>query len=235
MSEIAIWHYHRAVEADPQRAEPWWRLGRALFQQGQATESLSALDQALALDPRAAHAHALKAQLLARSGDSQAALYHGRTATTISPNDPTILVWVGEALLKLRRFEDAYQLLTRVVHNPQGDANTFALCGDAALASGREGEAVDLFDRAIKLLPNDATLHYRAALAHRRLKHYSRAIACLRRAVKIRANYSDAIRELSTLGPLAFFTQYGEQATAPTEDSPRVDDLPPYERPDRRS
>ncbi len=235
MTETATWHYHRAVEADPQRAEPWWRLGRSLIHQEKPAEALAALEQALSLDPRAAQAHALKAQLLATSGDVQAALYHGRTAAALSPDDTTILVWVGEALLKLRRFDDAYQLLARAVARQQGDALVLALCGDAALASGREDTAVDLFDRAIKLQPNDATLHYRAGLAHRRLKHYSRAIACLRRAVKLRANYGDAIRELSTLGPLAFFTQYGEQAAAPADETKRVDDLPSYDRPDRRS
>jgi tetratricopeptide (TPR) repeat protein len=67
---------------------------------------------------------------------------------------------------------------------------------------------LEAFERAIKLCPEEASYHYRAGLAHRRLKHYSRAIEQYRRAVRLQPNYGAAIRELSTLGPLAFVAQY---------------------------
>jgi len=80
--------------------------------------------------------------------------------------------------------------------------------GEIALNIGQDRQALDAFERAIKLRPEEASYHYHAGLAHRRLKHYSRAIEQYRRAVGLQPNYGAAIRELSTLGPLAFVAQY---------------------------
>ena len=56
--------------------------------------------------------------------------------------------------------------------------------------------------------PDEPRYHFLAGKAHRRLKHYSRAIERYRRAVRLRPGYGEAIIELSTLGPLAFVAHH---------------------------
>src|SRR5262249_30008526 len=153
-------------------------------------------------------------------------LYHGRTAAALGPADPSSLVWVAEALMKVRRYDEALQLLGRAIDSRRDDPDLLAQCGDAALAAGRSTLAVDLFERAIKLRPGEPSFYYRAGVARRQRKQYSSAIRYLRRAVQLRPSYGDAIHELSRLGPLAFAAHYmsGDTPPDPPEDSPRIDD-----------
>ena len=77
-----------------------------------------------------------------------------------------------------------------------------------ALTVGLYHEALSAFERAIAQRPDDPRYHFFAGRVHRRLKQYSRAIERFRRAVKLRPGYSEAVIELSTLGPLAFVAQH---------------------------
>lgn len=206
--DSALWHYEIAVERAPQQAEYWWRLGRAVLELGDKNRAREALERALSLDPDAADAHAALARLFAQENDGRAALVHSQRAAELRPEEPSFQVQLAEAFAYLRRFDEARQALDRAVQFAPGDTELLARYGEMALAVGLHHEALGAFERAIERNPDEARYHFLAGRAHRRMKHYSRAIERFRRAVKLRPGYSEAIIELSTLGPLAFVAQH---------------------------
>lgn len=204
----AAWHYETALERAPQHAEYWWRLGRVQLELGDIHRARELLDRALGLDPDSPEAHAALARLFARQNDGRAALLHSQRAAELRPDEPAFQIQLAEAFAYLRRFDEARQALERAVQQAPADAELLARYGEMALAVGLHHEALGAFERAIDRNPDEPRYHFLAGRAHRRMKHYSRAIERFRRAVKLRPGYSEAIIELSTLGPLAFVAQH---------------------------
>ncbi|MCS7287878.1 MAG: tetratricopeptide repeat protein [Roseiflexus sp.] len=206
--ERAAWHYERALERDPQNARYCWRLGRAQLELGNLDAARELLERALALDPGSADAHATIARLFALENDGRAALIHSQRAAELRPDDPAIQIQLAEALAHMRRFEEARQALERALQRAPSDPELLARYGEMALTVGLHHEALNAFERAIAQRPDEPRYHFLAGRAHRRLKQYSRAIERFRRAVRLRPGYSEAVIELSTLGPLAFVAQH---------------------------
>lgn len=204
----AIWHYEQAAASAPNVAEHWWRLGRAQLENGDAAEARKSLERALALDPDAAEAHAALAQIFAAEEDDRAALAHIQRAAELAPDVALYQAQLADAYAHMRRYDEARQALERATRLQPDDAELLARYGEMALAVGLNREALQAFERAIEKQPDEARYHFLAGRAHRRLKHYGRAIERFRRAVKLRPGYSEAIVELSTLGPLAFVAQH---------------------------
>jgi tetratricopeptide (TPR) repeat protein len=206
--ERAAWHYERALKHDPQNATYCWQLGRVQLELGNPNAARELLERALALDPGSADAHAAIARLFASENDSRAALIHSQRAAELRPDDPALQIQLAEALAHMRRFEEARQALERAVQRAPSDPELLARYGEMALTVGLHLEALNAFERAIAQRPDEPRYHFFAGRAHRRLKQYSRAIERFRRAVKLRPGYSEAVIELSTLGPLAFVAQH---------------------------
>lgn len=206
--ERAAWHYEQALTRDPQNATYCWRLGRAQFELGNPDAARELLERALVLDPGSADAHAAIARLFASENDSRAALVHSQRAVELRPDDPALQIQLAEVLAQMRRFDEARQALERAVQRAPSDPELLARYGEMALTVGLYHEALGAFERAIAQRPDEPRYHFFAGRAHRRLKQYSRAIERFRRAVKLRPGYSEAVIELSTLGPLAFVAQH---------------------------
>ena len=206
--ERAAWHYERALDRDPQNAGYCWRLGRAQLELNNLDAARELLERALTLDPDSADAHAAIARLFARENDRRAALIHSQRAAELRPNDPALQVQRAEALTHMRRFDEARQALERALQYAPSDPEVLARYGEMALTVGMYHEALSAFERAIAQRPDEPKYHFFAGRAHRRLKQYSRAIERFRRAVRLHPGYSEAVIELSTLGPLAFVAQH---------------------------
>ena len=207
-SGLAAWHFGIAAEGAPDVAEHWVRLGCARLELGDTEGARDALEQALARDPDAAEAHAALARIFAQAGDGRATLLHSQRAAELAPTEPAYQLQLAEAYEYLRRFDEAYQALARAVALLPEEPEVLARYGELALTVGFHREALDAFERAIEQRPDEPRYYYLAGKAHRRLKHYSRAIERFRRAIRLRPGYSEAIIELSTLGPLAFVAHH---------------------------
>lgn len=204
----AAWHYARAFERDPQNAENCWRFGRAQLELGNLEAARELLERALVLKPDSADAHAAIARFFAHTSDSRAALIHSQRAAELRPDEPAFQIQLAEALTHLRRFDEARQALERALQRMPDNPELLARYGEMALTVGLYHEALSAFERAIAQRPDEPRYHFFAGRVHRRLKQYSRAIEQFRRAVKLRPGYSEAVIELSTLGPLAFVAQH---------------------------
>lgn len=204
----AAWHYEIAVEQAPEQPEQWWRLGRIQITLGDLDAARNALERAVGLDPNSAEGHAGLARLLAGKDDDRATLLHIQRAADLQPMNAEYQAQLADVLERMRRFDDARAALERAVLLRPDDAEWRARYGEMALNLGRNQEALAAFEQAIRQRPDEPRYQFLAGKAHRRLKHYTRAIERFRKAVKLRPGYSEAIIELSTLGPLAFVAQH---------------------------
>ncbi|TVP80960.1 MAG: tetratricopeptide repeat protein, partial [Puniceicoccaceae bacterium] len=94
-------------------AEVWAMLGRAHLASGTPALALSALNEALQIDPRQAENRALRGSLLRQIGDLDGALADYQTAARLSPADASIAYAKGLVHLQLGQIPEAEQALAR--------------------------------------------------------------------------------------------------------------------------
>jgi TolB-like protein/Tfp pilus assembly protein PilF len=143
--------FSRAIELDPQFAEPYAERALALaFDSTQSDDAAAALEQAqhdidtaLALSPDLARAHAIRAIVLlhAQQGsfaEQEAAL---RRALEFEPNLADAWYWLSWPLEGQGRFAEAYEALQRAVRlEPLGPAASRLAYMDAQLGNTVEAE-----------------------------------------------------------------------------------------------
>jgi len=136
----------------------------------QNAEGVRALDETLALDPKFALAHAVRARRLVFRGndtgreDYVAAVDAARTAVTLDPQLPRAHYALGTALFKVGRVDEARLALQRSI---ELDGNFHTAISDLAISevnTGRLDHAVHWARRAIPLAPNLAGPYYTLSL-----------------------------------------------------------------------
>ena len=146
-----------AVRAHPGSDALLYGLANAQDRIGDRQKALSTMRKVLALQPQHAGALNYIGYTLSEEGGSaalrEAELLLSR-AVELRPDDGAIADSYGFCLLKLDRVEPALAELRRADRLSPGDPVILSHLGDALLASGRRGEALDAFRRALaRLLP----------------------------------------------------------------------------------
>jgi len=131
----------------------------------EARKALTLLEQALALDPSYASAHALLAWshelCFARDGFGEAhrsaAIEHARAAIAINTDDPTTLAVAGFVLSLLGRdSETALAAIDRALSLNASSATALYLAAQANALAGHAEQAIGLAQRALRLSPFDS-------------------------------------------------------------------------------
>jgi TolB-like protein len=133
-------------------------------------EGLRLLDEAIALDPKFAIAHAARARRLRFSGnrtgrdDTMAAVAAAQTALTIDPQLASGHYQFGMAILHLGRIDEARR---SIQHAIELDTNYYIAMQDLAIIeanSGRLDQAISWARRALPLAPNVSGSYYTLGL-----------------------------------------------------------------------
>ena len=153
----------RAVEIDPGYAQAW-----ALMAAGQMTLSLlgrdgdrgeAALEQALALDPNLAEAHALKARLLSGEGRFDEAAAEIAIALRLDPESYEVHYRAGDISYRAHRLEDAVRYFEKATTLAEAGivAPTMLVSCYTALGDGKNARraAQTALDRAEKIVAQD--------------------------------------------------------------------------------
>lgn len=155
----------KALGLVPPEARMLNLLGQALDRLGQPLEAVKALDQAIALDPKLAAAHANRANIMVDAGLPDEALKSFDRALALEPNSPFELINRGGLLELTGRLEDAlkdYEHALKLEPNTAevhaNRASVLKDLGQVDVAAGHDGaarfdEAIGSYDRAIKLKP----------------------------------------------------------------------------------
>ena len=137
-----------------------------------AVASRSALDLAVALEPKYSAAQRLLGVVCDRLNDGEAAQRHYRKALEIDPNDLVTLNNLGVSLLLAEDYEPAAQTLGKAVALGATDPATVTNLGLALAFLGRTDAALSAFRRAGT--PGDAYNNLAYVLALRGEKDHAR-------------------------------------------------------------
>lgn len=122
----AIALFQEVVNAEPANADARAALTAALIDSGKAESAVTELEQLIKSEPNRAVLRAQLAELLLPK-QPEKALEHYRAAAELEPKNANHHVGVASALVKLRKFQEAVDVLKPVLAaNPKGDVEYFA-------------------------------------------------------------------------------------------------------------
>jgi tetratricopeptide (TPR) repeat protein len=163
------------VEAERPRAETFVLVGRIYRDQKDYPRARTALQRALAIDPRARRAHyylatiALMEEGVARLDE---AIGEFRQELKVAPNDPSTVVRLGMALVEARRNDEALPLLERAVKTTPEAPEPWTYLGRAQFGVNRAADAVVSLRRALALASSTGSSGGEADTERLRMIHY---------------------------------------------------------------
>ena len=141
----AEYAFRKVTEAEPEYADGWLNVARALIQEGETDAAKPFIAKALAADPKLGRTYYFKALIEKADGDYDAALVSLRTAESMYPRDRVVLNQMARILFLKKQYAEALRVLERVCLVDPEDLQmhyTMMLCyrglGDAEKAAREE-------------------------------------------------------------------------------------------------
>jgi tetratricopeptide (TPR) repeat protein len=153
MQAEAIAHFQRAVALQPGLEPAWSGLCQALLHAGEWDSALAALDQAALLHPQVAEFHSHLADLYGQRGELEALIASLRHVTRIQPDNFDSWFKCGNALITLKRHDEALACYNQCLRLDPGNAAVHCNRGAALQSLDRFEEALQAFVRAIEIEP----------------------------------------------------------------------------------
>ncbi|MBV9745611.1 MAG: tetratricopeptide repeat protein [Acidobacteriia bacterium] len=110
----AEYAFRRVTEAEPEYADGWLNVARALIQEGETDTAKPFLARALEINHNLGRIYYFKALVEKADGNYDAALESLNHAARLYPRDRVVLNQIGRILFLKRRYREALEALTRV-------------------------------------------------------------------------------------------------------------------------
>lgn len=168
----------------PYRAEIWMTRGLNASTEHRDGEALAAFEQGLRINPYALRGYGAMAAIYLRNGQLQQALEEYQKLARLAPPHPDLDYGLGQALLGLRRTQDAVEVLERAASREYSPrvlivlAYAYAAEGDRARALHAADEAGRLADQGLpyeRVSPTE--VHLRRAELNGKLGRRPEAVA----------------------------------------------------------
>jgi predicted O-linked N-acetylglucosamine transferase (SPINDLY family) len=166
--------------------------GLALHQKGEFAQAWKFYLQVLAMQPSHFNAMHLSGLIALESDNPELGIELIKKALKIDRTNAAAHSNLGNALLKLRRLEEALASYDRAIQIKPDYAAAYSNRGVALQELKRFNEALTNFDRAIKLKPDHIEAYSNRGAVLNELKRFDEAIANYDRAIAINPSYSDA-------------------------------------------
>ncbi len=110
----AEYAFKKVTEAEPEYADGWLNVARALIQEGQTEAAKPYIEKARSINPKLGRIYFFKAMTQKADGDYDGALASLRTVESIYPRDRVALNQMARILFLKRQYADAIKVLERV-------------------------------------------------------------------------------------------------------------------------
>jgi tetratricopeptide (TPR) repeat protein len=141
----AEYAFKKVTEAEPEYADGWINVARALIQEGETDAAKPYVERALAINPKLGRIYFFKAMIQKSDGDYDGALASLRTVESMYPRDRVALNQMARILFLKRQYAEAVKVLERVCQVDPEDLQmhyTMMLCyrglGDREKAAREE-------------------------------------------------------------------------------------------------
>jgi tetratricopeptide (TPR) repeat protein len=141
----AEYAFKKVTEAEPEYADGWLNVARALVQEGETDAAKPYVEKAMAINPKLGRIYFFKAMVQKSDGDYDGALASLRTVESMYPRDRVALNQMARILFLKRQYAEAVRVLERVCQVDPEDLQmhyTLMLCyrglGDREKAAREE-------------------------------------------------------------------------------------------------
>jgi Flp pilus assembly protein TadD len=111
----AEYAFTRVTEAEPEYADGWLNVARALIQEGETDRAKPFIERAMAIDSSLGRIHFFKAMIQKADGDYDGAVQSLRVVESKYPRDRVVLNQIGRILFLKRDYNGAVAALRRVL------------------------------------------------------------------------------------------------------------------------
>lgn len=159
----ALYYYGQALEIGPQLVHIIIAIGRTYVSSGNATRAIEYYERAIKLDKDSAEAHERIGTAYIAIGEFGKARVSLEQATKLDPNRHTAWNRLGVVNFQGRRYEDTIANITRAISiteqsNQKIGANDYIYLGFAYQLMNNCPRAVDAFNKAAEVAPNEASI-----------------------------------------------------------------------------
>ncbi len=110
----AEYAFKKVTEAEPDYADGWVNVARALIQEGETDAAKPYIQKALEINPKLGRTHFFKAMIEKADGDYDGAIASLRTVETMYPRDRVVLNQLARMMFLKREYAEAVKVLDRV-------------------------------------------------------------------------------------------------------------------------
>lgn len=168
------------------QATSYYNLGGKLYNQGEVTEAISALKQAIQLDPNYAMAYCILGAILKHSNLLYESVEAFTKAIELNPKDSRFYGFLGYALNDLNRLPEALAADQKAVNLNTDIVNIYQYVAEILKEQGNIRDAIQGYKKAIILAPNTPILYRRLGSLLSKYKHdKNEALEIFHKAVEV--------------------------------------------------
>jgi uncharacterized protein (TIGR02466 family) len=197
--DVAIEHYLKAIQLNPDNAEAHNNLGVAYKENGDLTAAIESYQKAISLKPDYAEAYNNLGSVLQEKGDHKAAIETYQRVIELTPSIAQVHSNLGAAYKENGDLTAAIESYQEAISIDPDYAEAHNNLGIAQKIEGYLEEAIESLTRALQLKPNDATIYVNLGATLQDKGDTDKAIEAYRQAIQIKPDLAEAQLNLGSL------------------------------------
>lgn len=190
--KLELDYLQEVINRYPNNSDLWNYKGVALSKLSRYDESISCFDIAIMLNPKSANLWMNKGDSLSKQGRIEESIKSFDNALKLDTNNSRALSLKAKLLINQRKYEEALECLDKATQK----TNEKVLWNDkgvALAALGRYQEAIQSYENALKIDPNDGVSLNNKGLSLYNLRKYQEAINCFDRILVLNPNVRNVL------------------------------------------
>ena len=195
----AIKAYKKAIEQQPDYADPYYNLGNVLQNQGKQDQAIEAYKKAIRIKPDFAWAQNNIGVVLQDQGRLNQAVKAYKKAIEIQPDFADPYFNLGVVFQDQGKLDKAIKTYKKALGVKPDNALAYNNLGNALKDQGNLNEALDAYKKAIEIQPDYADPYYNLGNALRDQGKQDEAVKAYKKAIEIQPDFADACNNIGNM------------------------------------
>lgn len=150
----ALFHYKKAIDADPEKVSYRYGYSVALNKTGQQDKAIVQLNEIIKRKPQVALPHMLQGDMALGAQDFPNAIAHYKTAVNKEPENRKALEKLSTAYMYSSDYKGAIGIYKKLLERDTSNAETINKLANAYYFSGSPNKAKEQYKKALSINPN---------------------------------------------------------------------------------